>query len=172
VEPPLKFFIAGTIQGSRQGTSGVDQAYRATLRKVILDRYPNAIITCPLALLMDRFSNRLDLARADFERETVAEILNANEYGPIVGEIRSAFVELTQLAASADILVAYLPENEASMGTAMEIWSAYLHRRFVIALTPMTQNLSIVATSNIILPSIASFEVFLRDSELSEVLAN
>lgn len=167
---PLKFFIAGAIQGSREGTLGMDQEYRVTLRKIILDRYPDAVVLCPLLLLKKRFSDREDQARTDFERETLGETLDAREYGPVVSEIRAAFGELTGLAAQADILIAFLPNQEASMGTAMEMWSAYSHRRPVITITSMTRNLSIVATSNIVLPSIAAFEVFLRAGRLGDLL--
>lgn len=167
----LKFFIAGAIQGSREGTFGMDQEYRTTLRKIILDRYPNATVICPLALLKDRFAQREDQARADFERETRNTTLDSRRYGPVVGEIRAAFVELTELAAQADILIAYLPDQEASMGTAMEMWSAFSHGRLVITITSMTRNLSIIGTSHIVLQSIADFEAFLSDGRLSELLA-
>ena len=166
----LEFFIAGAIQGSREGTFGMDQEYRATLRKIILDRYPNAIVICPLALLKERFSQREDQARIEYERETGGELLDAKKYSPVVAEIRTAFVELTELAAQADVLVAYLPNQEASMGTAMEMWSAYSHGRAVITITSMTRNLSIIGTSNIVLHSIADFEAFLGSDRFSELL--
>lgn len=170
VQRPLKFFIAGAIQGSREGTLGVDQEYRRTLRRIIIDCYPDATIICPLALLKERFSDREDTARADFERETNSGLLNAKEYGPVVSEIRAAFCELTRVAAEADVLIAYLPDHEASMGTAMEMWSAYSHDRQVITITSMTRNLSIVATSGVVLPSIDEFESFLLAGRLTELL--
>lgn len=148
----------------------MDQEYRVTLRKIILDRYPDATVICPLVLLQQRFSNREDQARADYERETNGEVLDATNYSPVVLEIRTAFVELTELAAQADVLVAYLPNQEASMGTAMEMWSAYSHGRPVITITTMTRNLSIIGTSNIVLHSIADFEGFLGSDRFSELL--
>jgi hypothetical protein len=170
VDAALKFFIAGAIQGSREGTLGADQEYREEIRKIILERYPAAAVICPLKLLLERFAGRSEQARADYERETAGEILNTKAYGPVVAEIRAAFVELTELAAQADVLVAYLPNHEASMGTAMEMWSAFSHGKAVISITPMTRNLSVVSTSDVILPSIESFDAFLGAGRLSEIL--
>lgn len=171
VESTLKFFIAGAIQGSRSGTIGMNQDYRSALQTIIRNKYPDATIVCPLVLLQERFAGRLDQAVAAYEQETAGEILDAAEYGPIVAEIRAAFAELTELAASADVLIAYLPNHEASMGTAMEMWSAYARGRSVIAITSMTRNLSIVSTSDIVLPSIESFAAFLEAGKLSSLHA-
>src|SRR5438045_4102141 len=134
------FFIAGAIQGSRPGTTGTDQSYRAALRQLILSRYPDSAIHCGLELLRERFAGKLDQALAAYAQETVTEVLDADGYGPLVAEIRAAFVEITRLAAQADVLVAYLPDHEASMGTAMEMWSAYAHDRIIITISSMRQN--------------------------------
>lgn len=164
------FFIAGTIQGSRHGTKGVDQSYRSALQKLILRSYPDSVIHCPLELLRKRFEATLDQALAAYEQETTAPIVDGDEYGPIVSEIRSAFVDLVNLASRADVLVAYLPDHEASMGTAMEMWSAYSRDKVVISICSMTKNLAVVATSTVILPSIESFDSFLASARLEELI--
>ena len=170
VKSPLTFFIAGAIQGSRQSTIGMNQEYRAALQKTITGHISDATVVCPLALLMERFAGRLEQAVSAYEQETTGENLDAQAYGPIVSEIRAAFCELTEIAARSDVLIAYLPDHEASMGTAMEMWSAYSHGRPVIAITSMTKNLSIIATSDIVLPSIEAFEAFLAAGGLRDLL--
>ena len=168
--PSLTFFIAGAIQGSRPGIIGIDQVYRERLQQSIHRFFPEATVLCPLAVLKERFAGRLDQAASVYQSETASEFLDARRYGDTVTEIRAAFCELTALAAQADVLIAYLPNHEASMGTAMEMWSAYTHGRVVIAITSMTRNLSIIATSNLLLPSIASLEAFMQDGGLRELL--
>jgi hypothetical protein len=148
----------------------VGQEYRAALQTVILARYPDATVVCPLALLQGRFAGRLDQAVAAYEQETTGETLSAEKYSPIVAEIREAFCELTELAAQSDVLIAYLPNHEASMGTAMEMWSSWSHGRAVISITSMTRNLSIIGTSDIVLPSIESFDSFLGADGLRDLL--
>lgn len=166
----LTFFIAGAIQGSRPGIVGIDQGYREHLQQSIHRFFPEATVLCPLAVLKERFAGRLDQAALVYQSETNSEFLDARRYGDTIAEIRAAFCEITALAAQADVLIAFLPNHEASMGTAMEMWSAYTHGRVVIAITSMTQNLSIIATSNIVLPSIASLEAFMQDGGLRELL--
>jgi hypothetical protein len=164
------FFIAGTIQGARHGTSGIDQGYRSILQQVILRTYPNSVIHCPLELLRKRFTGRLEQALAAYAQETAAEVLDSDKYSPLVCEIRSAFVDLTHMAAQCDVLIAYLPDHEASMGTAMEMWSAYSHDRIIITISSMTQNLALVATSTVLLPSIDLFEDFLSSARLDDLI--
>jgi hypothetical protein len=166
----LTFFIAGAIQGSRPGIVGIDQGYRERLLQSIHSFFPEATVLCPLTILKERFADRLEQATSVYQSETANEFLDARRYGGTVAEIRAAFCEITALAVQADVLIAFLPNHEASMGTAMEMWSAYTHGRVVIAITSMTRNLSIIATSNIILPSIASFEAFMQDGGLRELL--
>ena len=50
------------------------------------------------------------------------------------------------------------------MGTAMEMWSAFAGGKTVITLSTMTQNLAILATSDIIIPSLNELPELLTGS--------
>jgi hypothetical protein len=165
------FFISGTIQGSRRGTGGVDQGYRSALQELIRRHYRDAIIHCPLEVLRSRFAANLDQALAAYEQETAAETLYGDRFSPLVSEVRAAFIDLVTLASQADVLVAYLPGHEASMGTAMEMWSAYFRGRVIVTISSMTQNLAIVSTSTVILPSVEQFDHFLAGGSLDDLIA-
>lgn len=164
------FFISGTIQGSRRGTGGVEQGYRSALQELIRRHYRDAIIHCPLEVLRRRFASNLDQALAAYEHETAAETLYCDRFSPLVSEVRAAFVDLVTLASEADVLVAYLPGHEASMGTAMEMWSAFSRGRVIITISAMTQNLAIVSTSTVLLPSVEHFDRFLAGGSLNDLI--
>lgn len=166
----LTFFISGTIQGSRYGIESADQSYRSVLQNVILKYYPNSIIYCPLEILRKRFSATLDQAVTAYKQETTTKILESSKYSSTVSEIRSAFADIVKLAARADVLVAYLPGHEASMGTAMEMWSAYSNDRVLITISSMFQNLAVVSTSALVIPSIEDFDRFLASGGLESLI--
>ena len=64
------------------------------------------------------------------------------------------FHHLTDLAGQCDVCIAYLPDHEASMGTAMEMYSAWRNRREIITVTDMVQNLAILSCSTHIIRSL------------------
>ena len=71
---------------------------------------------------------------------------------------------MLDVAAEADILVAYLPM--ASLGTALEIWRAFDAGKPVIVISPMDKNWMLWATASHVLPDIAAFEQFVDQGGL------
>lgn len=132
--------------------------------------YPDSIICCPLEILRKRFAENQDQALSAYMQETAAATLDCESFSPLVSEIRSAFVDLVRLASRADVLVAYLPDHDASMGTAMEMWGAYSCDKVIITISSMTRNLAIVATSTLVLPSIEQFDGFLTSACLEALI--
>jgi hypothetical protein len=141
------------------------------LQKVLLKYHPGAIIHCPLDILRKRFSEKLDQAVAAYMQETATSTLELSRYSSTVLEIRSAFVDLVNLASEADVLIAYLPDHEASMGTAMEMWSAFSHDKVIVTISALTQNLAVVSTSTLVLPTIEDFDKFLSHAGLENLIS-
>lgn len=162
----LTFFIAGTMQGSRKGIDVLDQSYRAELRDIITNRYPFCTIYCPYQIMLAKFSADFDILGAKYKSLVDCEPLYYDQYVSVIGSVTQQFNELTEFAGKVDVLIAYLPDHESSMGTAMEMWSAYLNKKIVITISPMKQNLAILSTSTVIVPSISSFEKLLAQGWL------
>jgi nucleoside 2-deoxyribosyltransferase len=74
-------------------------------------------------------------------------------------QARETFVEMVRLACTADVVVAYVPQ--ASMGTAVEIWEAYVRGVPVYAISPLAENWVIKLSSKRVFPALAEFEAFL-----------
>ena len=163
------FFLAGTMQGSRPGIEVMNQGYRDELRRIISGFYPASKLLCPLEILTEKFGTRRSEMAAHYANTVSAGILEATAYDDQMKEILTAFTELVRLAATTDVVVAYIPDHEASMGTAMEIWSAYAARRVVIGISPMRHNLALVSTCAVVLPTLADFEEFLRKGRLGKL---
>lgn len=125
----LHVFLAGVMQGSRQDHLLDEQDYRATLTQALQRHVPNVRITDPLA--RDPNSVNYDLTEA-----------------------REAFFRNTAISAEADVLIAYLPE--ASMGTAIEMWTAKHNNTIVVAVTPLKHNWVVLLTADRILPDLES----------------
>ena len=69
-----------------------------------------------------------------------------------------------------DVLIAYVPE--ASMGTAIEMWEAHTHGKFVIAITPLVRNWVVQITSNVIYESVSAFVDSLRSGEIDRLMGH
>jgi hypothetical protein len=82
-------------------------------------------------------------------------------------QARQTFLHYTAAAAEADILIAYLPC--VSMGTAMEMWSAYCAGRYIVAVTPFIHHWAILATANEILPDLETLLAYIESGRLVEV---
>lgn len=78
---------------------------------------------------------------------------------------RQTFLDLTNRASEADILVAYLPE--ASMGTAIEMWQAYGAGARVLAISPMIDNWVIKFLSDRVFGTMEEFEEFIANDGLA-----
>lgn len=140
----MRFFIAGIMQGSRTDVGIHDQSYRVAIGAAIKARFTDAEIVDPIELHPDA----------------------GLSYGP--EEARRAMLELTEEAARADVLIAYLPE--ASMGTAVEMWQAYRAGRPILTISPLGENWVVKFLSTRVFPSLGAFESFVAEGELEKLL--
>jgi nucleoside 2-deoxyribosyltransferase len=123
-------FIAGIMQGSRRDRYIGDQDYRRVITEAILDHYPGVKVLDP---------NELHPEGVDYDDDRA----------------RATLVEMADLAAQADLVVAYAPQ--ASMGTAIEMWQAFRAGIPVVTVSPMTANWVIRHLSAVLLPDLDAF---------------
>lgn len=167
---PPSFFLAGTMQGSRKGAAELEQDYRRVLREVILKRHADARVVCPRELLHHTLASGEARMRAAHAKLAERASVIASDLPKPIERLREVFVELTDLAATFDVLVAYLPGHEASMGTAVEMWSAKKGGAAIISITEMSQNLAVLAMSDAIVPSIDAFGALLDTGFIARVM--
>jgi hypothetical protein len=141
-EVSVRFFIAGIMQGSRLDDDICDQDYRTPIRDIISLQFPEAEVVCPMELYPD-------------------SVGYAYEDG------KATFLDLTQRAGEADVLVAYLPE--ASMGTAIEMWQAHGAGARILTISPMADNWVIKFLSDRVFPTIEAFEQFMASNGLAKI---
>ena len=111
----MKIFLAGPMRASLHTKDFVDQSYRHRLRKKVWDTFPDATIFDPYLKCGEDKSNTL----TDEQQ-------------------REVFLREIEIAKASDLVVAYL--SEVSMGTAIEIWSAYHAGSKVIVISPLIHN--------------------------------
>lgn len=160
---PPTFFLAGVMQGSRRGADLADQCYRDRLSELISRRYPDAVINEPGRLMSRWIGDREAAVRASHSALADQPVIRREELDEALTELVGVFHRLTDLAAASDVCVAWLPEHQASMGTAAEMYSAYRAGRTVVAITPMRQNLAVLACSSVVLPDEDAFEDWLAE---------
>jgi hypothetical protein len=166
MSPSLSFYLAGTMQGSNPGIATVDQGYRIRLEQIIVDAYPAARVLCPYRILTERLGpHRAEIAQPYVALQTEQKIQAAG-YEPGVRQVAEAFHDLVHMAENADVVVAYLPDHQASMGTAIEMWAAHIQGKLVVAITSMTQNLAVISTASVIVPTMESFAELLQSEDL------
>jgi len=139
----LKFFLGGIIQGSNRDDDVHRQDYRAQLRSILLDAFPDAEVYCPI----EHHPN--SLAYSDMRA-------------------REVFFAHVTMCAETDVLVAYLPE--ASMGTAVEMWAAHNAGRVVVAISPLVTNWVVKLLSDTVCSDIDAFGRFVGDGRLQGLL--
>jgi len=137
----MRIFIAGIMQGSREDKGICEQNYRQTIAEAILARYPTVEIVDPFVLHPGSMN-----------------------YNPDGG--RRTFFDMNDLAAEADLLIAYAPE--ASMGTAIEMWQAYQAGVPVLTISPMAENWVVKFLSARVFPAMADFATFVAAGGLDE----
>jgi len=138
----LKVFIAGVMQGSIQGKGIIEQDYRQTIRGAVLTGHPDAEVIDPIS--MHPHSVEYDDAQAE-----------------------QVLFEMADLAAGADLIIAYLPT--ASMGSAGEMLRAYDNGKPIITISPMDRNWFILALSTMIFPTLEDFCTCVRDIDLEDL---
>jgi hypothetical protein len=139
----MHVFIAGSMQGIRTDHLIDSQDYRSLITQSLLQHIPNVQITDPFAH-------------------------HPNSVGYTREQAQQTFRHYTAAAADADLLIAYLPC--VSMGTAMEMWSAYCAGRYIIAVTPFIHHWAILATANEILPDLETLLAYIESGRLAEVV--
>ncbi len=169
-ERSFSVFLAGTMQGSRQGAEQVPQGYRVELSAIITATYPNAEIFCPLVKLGEKLAGREASIRECHAALSGEAVVRKDNYALPLVALTDAFVELSLAAAKVDLLVAFLPDREASMGTAIEMWSAATHGVPVVTISELRQNLAILSTSSVILKNIEQFQTFVSSGQLETFL--
>ena len=138
----MKIYISGVMQGSKKGQGIQEQGYRQVISDAVKIRHPNAEIYDPFSVFPD--SVEFDDQRAKQELFAMAEE-----------------------AASADIVISYLPE--ASMGTALEMIRAYDNGKTIISISTLEKNWFIRAVSVKIFISLDEFCTWIHQTDLSEL---
>lgn len=136
-------FIAGIMQGSRSDHLIGDQDYRARITAALEKRWPGVRISDPYALHP-----------------------SSVDYG--MDQVRSTFESMTSLAGEADVVIAYLPT--ASMGTAIEMWTAYKANKYIIAVTELKHNWVVKVTADEVVPDLDALLELLESGRLAGVL--
>jgi hypothetical protein len=139
----MHVFIAGVMQGARLDDQVDDQNYRLRIAEALRSRLPDVHITDPWAL---------NPGSVDYEE----------------GRARQTFLDMTALAGTADLLIAYLPT--VSMGTAMEMWQAYQSDTYIVAVTPHVHHWAIRFTADEIVPDLETLLEKIENGTFSRVL--
>lgn len=126
----MRVFIGGVMQASNHGKGLVDQTYRNVLAEALNARWPDLEVIDPLRLHP-----------------------NSVEYGDALA--RDTLLALLDLARESDLMIAYVPV--ASMGTALEMYSAYLAGVPVVTISPLAENWVVRAFSQRVYPDVERF---------------
>ena len=140
----MRVFIAGVMQASSLGKGIVDQRYRAQIRALLLSRWPDLDVVDPLEMHP-----------------------NSVEYQDAAA--RQTLFHMIELASASDLIIAYAPV--ASMGTALEMYAAYLQKVPVLTISPMTDNWVVRALSTRVFLDLASFSDFVAAAESPAALS-
>jgi hypothetical protein len=140
----VKVFIAGIMQGSR------------------LDRF------------IDKQDYRRIIAQAIQDYDASASIIDPNELHPHGvdygdAEAKATLLEIAEMAAQADLLVAYAPR--ASMGTAIEMWQAFRARIPIVTVSPLEANWVVKHLSDVVLADLSAFQSWVADDGLPRLLS-
>ena len=141
----MKVFIAGVMQGSRTDRLIDEQDYRTRITAALEKHVPDVQIIDPFQLNPDS---------VDYDGERSVKTFMVN----------------TALAAEADVLVAYLPT--ASMGTAIEMWTAFSAAKYIVVVSPLVHNWVIKVTADEVLPDMDSLIDSIENGRFGAKLAN
>jgi hypothetical protein len=139
----IKVFLAGIMQGSYAKEELHPQDYRARIKELLARYAPEARVYCPV--------------------ENHPKSLGYSER-----KGREVFFDHLAMAATCDVLLAYLPE--ASMGTAVEMWEAHRNGRAVLTVSSLGTNWTVKFLSTRILKDLDELEKFLAEGELERLV--
>ena len=131
----MKIYVAGIMQGSKKGQGIQGQGYRQVISDAVKIRHPKAEIVDPFSLFPDS---------VEYDDQRSKQVLFA----------------IADEAASADIVIAYLPE--ASMGTALEMIRTYDNGKTIISISSMIKKWFIRAVSAKIFLSLDDFSAWIH----------
>ncbi len=134
----MRVFIGGVMQASNHGKGIVDQTYRERIREALLAKWPDLEIADPFLLHPNS---------VDYEDGLAKETLFA----------------MIETAASSDLVIAYAPV--ASMGTALEMYAAYVRGVPVVTISPMVENWVVKSLSRRVFPDLDAFCAFVGLAE-------
>lgn len=157
------FFIAGTMQGSRRDNIDVDQTYRREIESIIHECFPDATVHCPGRLMKQKLASQEAGIRDVLHTLTDQPTVNPPALPASIQALTACFHELTDLAGQCDVCIACLPNHQASMGTAIEIYSAWQQGRTVIAVTDMVRNLAMLSCCTHIVRNFGDLRTLLLD---------
>lgn len=140
---PLRFFIAGIIQGSLPDTVH-PQDYRQEIATLIESSFPGSDVFDPVIKYPDSLG--YDDAAAG-----------------------GAFFDLMDLAGRHDVLIAFIPE--ASMGTAIELWQAYHAGALVVTVSTLRKNWVVRYLSDLVFTDMAGLRQAIVDGTLAAAIA-
>jgi len=139
----MKIFISGVMQGSKTGPGMQGQGYRQVIADSIRTLHPKAEIFDPFTAFPD------DVI---YDDQTVKQTL----------------FTAAEEAASADILIAYLPE--ASMGSALEMIRAYDNGKIILSISPLEENWFVRSVSSRVFSTMDQFCEWIRQTHLTELI--
>ena len=137
----MKVFIAGVMQGSRLDRQIDGQDYRTRITSALEKYVPNVQV-------FDPFELNQDSVNYDGERS------------------KETFLVNTAKAAETDVLIAYLPT--ASMGTAIEMWTAFEAKKRIVVVSPLVHNWVIKVTADELLPDLDSLIARIKNGLFTE----
>lgn len=139
---PLRFFVAGIIQGSLPDATH-PQEYRSEISDMLKEAFPGAEIFNPVEQYPDSLA---------YDAEQASR----------------AFFDLMDRAGECDVLIAFLPE--ASMGTAIELWNAHHAGAFVVCVSGLTMNWVVRFLADLVVTDLEALENAIRNGELAEAI--
>lgn len=162
-------FIAGTMQGSRRGADQLSQGYRESIRHLVLKHFPEADVRCPAQHMQAKLAGDEVAIRQAHGALVPGSTIDTETLSDPLRGLTGIFHELVDLAAGSDLCIAWLPDHEASMGTAVEMFAAFRAGVPVIAVTEMCQNLAVLSCSRHILPDLMMLDELLRKEAANHV---
>lgn len=142
-----KVFLAGTIQGANRGITVEDQTYRRNVSQIVNDVFPGCECFDPSKPVKAAISDPFVAGTILQMVQNPPDSIDTRQLPPSIASLREAFHEMTRVAGKSDLCIAYIPGRTPSMGTAMEMYAAYIAGVPVVAVTEMIENLSIISTA-------------------------
>jgi len=139
----VRIFLAGIMQGSLEEEGLHPQDYRGRIKELFSRHVPEAQVYCPVEN-------------------------HPKSLGYSHRQGRQVFFDHLEMAASCDVLLAFVPE--ASMGTAVEMWEAFRNGRVVLTVSALKTNWTVKFLSTHIVKDLDELGSFLETGGLDRLL--